>query len=264
MLNRNWRKPMSEDGLQDTFISHLVELRDRLLRAIIAILVVFTILWFFPGLSAIYDLLAKPMMQTLPEGTRMIATGVITPFLVPMKVGLMAAFLIALPFVLYQAWAFVAPGLYQHEKKFALPLVVGSTVLFLGGVAYCYFVVFGWIFKFIIHFAPKSITPAPDIEAYLNFVLTMFVAFGLTFEIPVVIVVLARMGIVTPDKLSEVRRYFILGAFVVAAVVTPPDALSMMLLAIPMCLLYEVGLLCARLVTPRGEAETPAVPDREG
>ncbi len=255
---------MSEDGLQDTFISHLVELRDRLLRAIIAILVVFTILWFFPGLSAIYDLLAKPMMQTLPEGTRMIATGVITPFLVPMKVGLMAAFLIALPFVLYQAWAFVAPGLYQHEKKFALPLVVGSTVLFLGGVAYCYFVVFGWIFKFIIHFAPKSITPAPDIEAYLNFVLTMFVAFGLTFEIPVVIVVLARMGIVTPDKLSEVRRYFILGAFVVAAVVTPPDALSMMLLAIPMCLLYEVGLLCARLVTPRGEAETPAVPDREG
>ena len=243
MLNRTFKRKMSEDGLQESFVSHLVELRDRLLRAIIAIGVVFLVLWFFPGLSAIYDLLAKPMMETLPEGTRMIATGVITPFLVPLKVGMMAAFLVALPVVLYQAWAFVAPGLYQHEKKFALPLVVGSTVLFLAGVAYCYFVVFGWIFKFIIHFAPKSITPAPDIEAYLNFVLTMFVAFGVTFEVPLVEVVLVRTGMMTVQKLRNIRSYVIVGAFVVAAVVTPPDVVSQLLLAIPMCLLYEFGIL---------------------
>jgi sec-independent protein translocase protein TatC len=249
---------------QDTFISHLIELRDRLLRALLAILAALIVLMFWPGAGAIYDFLAAPLMHALPEGTKMIATGVVTPFLVPVKITAMVAFLVALPYVLYQAWAFVAPGLYAHEKRLALPLVVASTVLFMAGVAFCYFFVFGTVFHFINEFAPKSITPAPDIEAYLNFVLTMFVAFGLTFEIPVVIVVLARMGIVTPDKLSEVRRYFILGAFVVAAVVTPPDALSMMLLAIPMCLLYEVGLLCARLVTPRGEAEAPAVPDREG
>jgi sec-independent protein translocase protein TatC len=249
---------------QDTFISHLIELRDRLLRALLAIFAALIVLMIWPGAGAIYDFLAAPLMHALPEGTKMIATGVVTPFLVPVKITAMLAFMVALPYVLYQAWAFVAPGLYAHEKRLALPLVVASTGLFLAGVAFCYFFVFGTVFHFINEFAPKSITPAPDIEAYLNFVLTMFVAFGLTFEIPVVIVVLARMGIVTPDKLSEVRRYFILGAFVVAAVVTPPDALSMMLLAIPMCLLYEVGLLCARLVTPRGEAETPAVPDREG
>jgi sec-independent protein translocase protein TatC len=249
---------------QDTFISHLIELRDRLLRALLAIFAALIVLMIWPGAGAIYDFLAAPLMHALPEGTKMIATGVVTPFLVPVKITAMVAFLVALPYVLYQAWAFVAPGLYAHEKRLALPLVVASTALFMAGVAFCYFFVFGTVFHFINEFAPKSITPAPDIEAYLNFVLTMFVAFGLTFEIPVVIVVLARMGIVTPDKLSEVRRYFILGAFVVAAVVTPPDALSMMLLAIPMCLLYEVGLLCARLVTPRGEAETPPVADREG
>jgi sec-independent protein translocase protein TatC len=256
---------MSEDGLQESFVSHLVELRDRMLRAIIAILAVFMVLWFYPGMSAIYDLLALPMMQTLPEGTRMIATGVITPFLVPLKVGLMAAFLIALPVVLYQAWAFVAPGLYQHEKKMAMPLVIGSTVLFLAGVAYCYFVVFGWIFKFIIHFAPKSITPAPDIEAYLNFVMTMFVAFGVTFEVPLVEVVLVRMGLVTVAKLRDIRSYVIVGAFVIAAVVTPPDVISQLLLAIPMCLLYEFGILlclfCEKMwgkPEKRGEEEEPA------
>ena len=190
---------------QETFISHLVELRDRLLRSIYAVLAAFALLWFWPGLSEIYDLLALPMMRTLPEGTHMIATGVITPFLVPLKVGLMAAFLLALPYVLYQVWAFIAPGLYTHEKRFALPLVFGSTLLFLGGVAYCYFVVFSWVFRFIIQFAPKSITPAPDIEAYLSFVLTMFVAFGVTFEIPLVEVVLVRTGMVTVAKLKDIR-----------------------------------------------------------
>jgi sec-independent protein translocase protein TatC len=233
---------------QETFISHLVELRDRLLRSIVAVLAVFVLLWFWPGLAEIYDLLALPMMRTLPEGTHMIATGVITPFLVPLKVGLMAAFLVALPYVLYQAWAFVAPGLYTHEKRFALPLVFGSTLLFLGGVAYCYFVVFNWVFRFIIQFAPKSITPAPDIEAYLSFVLTMFVAFGVTFEIPLIEVVLVRTGMVTIAKLKDIRSYVIVGAFVVAAVVTPPDVVSQLLLAIPMCLLYEFGILLAQLI----------------
>jgi sec-independent protein translocase protein TatC len=235
-------------SVQETFISHLVELRDRLLRSIFAVFGVFAVLWFWPGLSAIYDLLAQPMIRTLPEGTHMIATGVITPFLVPLKVGLMAAFLLALPYVLYQVWAFIAPGLYTHEKRFALPLVFGSTLLFLGGVAYCYFVVFSWVFRFIIQFAPKSITPMPDIEAYLSFVLTMFVAFGVTFEIPLVEVVLVRTGMVTVAKLKDIRSYVIVGAFVVAAVVTPPDVVSQLLLAIPMCLLYEFGILLAQLI----------------
>jgi sec-independent protein translocase protein TatC len=235
-------------SVQETFISHLVELRDRLLRSIYAVFGVFAVLWFWPGLPQIYDLLALPMLRTLPEGTHMIATGVITPFLVPLKVGLMAAFLLALPYVLYQVWAFIAPGLYTHEKRFALPLVFGSTALFLGGVAYCYFVVFGWVFRFIIQFAPKSITPAPDIEAYLSFVLTMFVAFGVTFEIPLIEVVLVRTGIVTVAKLKDIRSYVIVGAFVVAAVVTPPDVVSQLLLAIPMCLLYEFGILLSQLM----------------
>ena len=233
---------------QETFISHLVELRDRLLRSIYAVFGVFVLLWFWPGLAEIYDLLALPMIRTLPQGTHMIATGVITPFLVPLKVGLMAAFLLALPFVLYQIWAFIAPGLYTHEKRLALPLVFGSTLLFLAGIAYCYFLVFNWVFRFIVQFAPKSITPAPDIEAYLSFVLTMFVAFGLTFEIPLVEVVLVRTGVLTVEKLKDVRPYVIVGAFVVAAIVTPPDVISQLLLALPMCLLYEAGILFAQLL----------------
>jgi len=233
---------------QETFISHLVELRDRLLRSIYAVFGVFALLSFWPGLAEIYDLLALPMIRTLPEGTHMIATGVITPFLVPLKVGLMAAFMLALPVVLYQVWAFIAPGLYSHEKRLALPLVFGSTLLFLSGVAYCYFVVFNWVFRFIIQFAPKSITPAPDIEAYLSFVLTMFVAFGLTFEIPLIEVVLVRTGVLTVAKLKDIRSYVIVGAFVVAAIVTPPDVISQLLLAIPMCLLYEIGILLAQLI----------------
>lgn len=252
---------------QETFISHLVELRDRLLRSIYAVFGVFVLLWFWPGLSDIYDILALPMMRSLPQGAHMIATGVITPFLVPLKVGLMAAFLLALPYVLYQVWAFIAPGLYAHEKRLALPLVFGSTLLFLAGVAYCYFVVFNWVFRVIILFSPKSITPAPDIEAYLSFVLTMFVAFGLTFEIPLIEVVLVRTGMLTVAKLKEVRPYMIVGAFVVAAVVTPPDMVSQMLLAIPMCLLYEFGIILAQLMERflgKYAAAAEGVPDTVG
>ena len=230
---------------EDTFISHLMELRDRLLRALIAVGVIF--LCLFPFASELYDFVAHPMIAALPPGTKMIATGVVTPFLIPVKVALMIAFAIALPYVLYQAWAFIAPGLYAHEKRLVLPLVVASTVLFLVGVAFCYFFVFGVVFGFVYRIAPASISVAPDIENYLNFVLTMFLAFGTTFEVPIAVLLLVRMGVVTVEQLSDVRPYFIVGSFVVAAVVTPPDVLSQLLLAVPMCLLYEVGIIAARL-----------------
>jgi sec-independent protein translocase protein TatC len=247
---------------QDTFISHLVELRERVMHALLAVVGVFVLLFLWPGSGPIYDFLAAPLMHALPEGTRMIATGVITPFMVPMKVTALLAFLVALPYVLYQAWAFVAPGLYEHEKRLAAPIIVASTVLFLIGVAFCYYFVFGTVFKFINDFAPKSITPAPDIEAYFTFVITMFLAFGLTFEIPIVVIILVRAGVVSVEKLKEVRPYVIVGAFVVAAVVTPPDVLSQFMLAVPMCLLYEAGLICARFVgvRPRDTEQETADP----
>ncbi|MEK0430044.1 MAG: twin-arginine translocase subunit TatC [Pseudomonadota bacterium] len=253
---------MSEEnspGLQETFISHLVELRNRLVRASAVVLVVFIMLFaIWPGAAAIYDFLAQPMMGALPEGSKMIATGVITPFMVPMKVTMVVALLVSLPWVLYQAWAFIAPGLYMHEKRLVAPLIISSSLLFLAGVAFCYFFVFGTVFKFINDFAPKSISVAPDIENYLDFVLMMCLAFGLTFEVPVVVIVLVRMGVVTVEKLREIRPYVIVGAFVVAAVVTPPDIMSQLFLAIPLCLLYEVGLLVAPIfqrVTQAPEAE---------
>lgn len=249
---------------QDTFVSHLVELRDRLLRAIIAIALVVIVLSIYPGIGKVYDILAWPMISSLPEGTRMIATGVISPVFVPLKVTLLAAFLIALPFVLYQAWAFIAPGLYAHEKKIALPIVVGSTFLFAAGVAYCYFIVFRLVFSAIHSWAPEAITVAPDIEAYLNFVITMFLAFGITFEIPLVQVVLVRAGAVNVQQLKEARSYVIVGAFVIAAIVTPPDVLSQLLLAIPMCLLYELGIVLARIVGgPKGETSWKSAADAE-
>ena len=243
-------------GEQESFISHLVELRQRLVRAVGVVLALFVLFIFWPGSGAIYDFLAVPLMSALPEGSKMIATGVITPFMVPMKVTALAAFTVALPFVLYQAWAFVAPGLYEHEKRLALPLVVASTVLFLLGMAFCYYFVFQRVFAFIHDFAPKSITPAPDIDAYFSFVLTMFLAFGITFEIPIVVIVLVRMGLVSLEKLREARPYVVVGAFVVAAVVTPPDVLSQFMLAVPMCLLYEAGVFLARFVAVRAKPES--------
>jgi sec-independent protein translocase protein TatC len=241
---------------QESFISHLVELRQRLVRAVGAVGVIFVVLFLYPGSGYIYDILALPLMNALPEGAKMIATGVITPFMVPVKVTALVGFMVALPYVLYQAWAFVAPGLYEHEKKLALPLIVASSVLFFIGVAFCYFFVFGKVFAFIHDFAPKSITPAPDIEAYFSFVITMFLAFGITFEIPIVVIVLVRMGIVTVEKLREARPYVVVGAFVIAAVVTPPDVLSQFMLAVPMCLLYEAGVFLARFVGTRPKPES--------
>lgn len=238
---------------EDTFISHLVELRDRLLRALIAVALVF--LCLFPFAAELYDFLAFPLMRALPEGTKMIATGVVAPFLIPVKVAIMVAFSIALPYVLYQAWAFVAPGLYAHEKRLVTPLIMTSTLLFFVGVAFCYFFVFGVVFDFVYKIAPKSISVAPDIENYLNFAMTMFLAFGVTFEVPIVVLILVRMGLVTIEQLRHIRPYFIVGAFVVSAIVTPPDVLSQLLLAVPMCLLYEVGILAAMLLgQPAGKA----------
>lgn len=234
---------------QETFLSHLIELRQRLVRSLIVFFVACAPTLFFS--AELYDLLAAPLMANLPEGSRMIATGVITPFLIPVKIAFMAAFVAVLPFILYQVWAFVAPGLYLHEKRLALPLVVSSTLLFLAGMIFCYFVVFGGVFRFIATFAPKSISVAPDIEAYFNFVLGMFMAFGLAFEVPVVVVVLVLMGLVNVAQLREWRGYVIVAIFVVAAVVTPPDVVSQIALALPMCFLYEVGILFGQAIEKR-------------
>jgi sec-independent protein translocase protein TatC len=241
---------------QESFISHLVELRQRLVRAVGAVAVLFVVLFFWPGSGEIYDFLAAPLIGVMGPDAKLIATGVITPFMVPVKVTALVAFVLALPYVLYQAWAFVAPGLYEHEKKLAAPLIIASTLLFLCGIAFCYYFVFGKVFAFIQGFAPKSISPMPDIEAYFSFVLTMFLAFGVTFEIPIVVIVLVRMGVVSLEKLRDARPYVIVGAFVVAAVVTPPDVLSQFMLAVPMCILYEAGLFLARFVGTRAKPES--------
>jgi sec-independent protein translocase protein TatC len=246
---------MSEETpVQETFISHLIELRDRLVKASIGIAVVCAALMFWPGPAAIYDIIAAPMLASLPTGSKMIATGVISPFLVPMKVTLLIAFILSLPWVLYQLWAFIAPGLYAHEKRLIAPLVISSSLLFIAGVAFCYFFVFGRVFHFIADFSPSSIAVTPDIENYLDFVMSMCLAFGATFEVPVVVVVLVRMGLVTVAKLRDIRPYVVVGAFVIAAIVTPPDIVSQFSLAIPMWLLFEMGLLVAPIFVKATQA----------
>jgi sec-independent protein translocase protein TatC len=246
-------------GTEQPFVTHLMELRDRLVRALIAVGVAALVLALYPGPAELYDILAQPLVANLPKGAPLIATSVISPFMVPLKILMMSSFLVALPVVLYQVWAFIAPGLYAHEKKLVMPLVISSTVLFFIGVAFCYFFVFGQVFKFIQSFAPKSITAAPDIEAYLGFVLSMFLAFGLTFEVPIAVVVLARMNVVSIEKLKEFRGYFVVLAFVIAAVVTPPDVVSQLALAIPMCILYELGIWAAQVFIKHTQA--PAEPE---
>jgi len=248
--------PAPEPAAQDTFLSHLVELRTRLMHAIIAVLVAFAVM--FPWAKEIYALLAQPMLRALPTGAQMIATDVTGTFLVPLKVTLMAAFLIALPYVLWQAWAFVAPGLYHNEKRLALPVIASSVVFFIIGMAFAYFFVFPVMFSFFAGYTPAGVTMMTDIEKYLSFVLTMFVAFGITFEVPVIVVVLVRMRVVGLDKLRAIRSYVIVGAFVVGAIFTPPDVISQLMLAVPLWLLYELGLVFARFVTvpqPDGDDE---------
>ena len=239
-------KPDELAGTEQPFVSHLIELRDRLVRACIAVGVCFAVLAFWPGPAGLYDLLAAPLVAHLPKGTTLIATNVISPFLVPLKITLLAAFLLALPIVLYQVWAFVAPGLYSHEKRMVLPLVVSSTFLFVTGVAFCYFLVIPGMARFIQAFAPTAITAAPDIEKYFGFVLTLFLVFGIAFEVPIAVIVLARIGVVSIEQLRKLRGYFVVGSFIVAAVVTPPDVISQLALAVPMCILYELGIIAAQ------------------
>lgn len=232
---------------EDSFVSHLIELRDRLIRALLAVLIVF--ICVFPWSKELYAMLAQPLIASLPKGGQMIATDVVGVFLVPMKVALMVAFLIALPVVLYQVWAFIAPGLYTHEKKLVVPLVVASVLLFFSGMSFAYFLVFPTVFGFMASVAPEGVAWMTDIEKYLSFVLTTFLAFGVTFEVPVIVIVLVRMGVVSIAKLKEIRPYVIVGAFIIGAIFTPPDVISQIMLAVPLWLLYEVGIVAAGFVS---------------
>ena len=236
----------------DTFISHLIELRDRLLHIVAGI--VLTFICLFPFANDIYSVLAHPLLQQLPQGGQMIATAVTTPFFVPMKVAMLSAFVISLPYTLYQVWAFVAPGLYQHEKRFAVPMIMLSTLLFLLGMAFAYFLVFPVVFGFITGTAPEGVAVMTDIGNYLDFVITLFLAFGIAFEVPVVVVVLVKLGFVQIATLKEVRSYVVVGAFVAGAILTPPDIISQFMLAVPLWLLYEAGILAAGFVTAKSES----------
>ncbi|MDQ3260132.1 MAG: twin-arginine translocase subunit TatC [Pseudomonadota bacterium] len=231
---------------QETFISHLIELRDRLLHTLIALGVAFIPCFVFA--RDLYTLLATPLIAKLPAGSQMIATDVTGAFFVPMKVAMMVAFLVALPYVLYQVWAFVAPGLYQNEKKLAIPLIITSTLLFFVGMAFAYFAVFPMVFKFVVGYTPEGVAMMTDINNYLSFVLTLFLAFGVTFETPVVVIILVRMNIVSVEKLREIRPYVVVGAFVLGAIFTPPDIVSQFMLAIPIWVLYEVGIVLASMM----------------
>ncbi|HTP47079.1 MAG TPA: twin-arginine translocase subunit TatC [Casimicrobiaceae bacterium] len=250
------------EDTQETFISHLIELRSRLLRSIVAVIIALACL--FPFAKQIYAVVAAPLLKALPAGSTMIATDVTGTFFVPLKLTLMVAFLVALPYVLYQMWAFVAPGLYQHEKRLALPVIVSSVFFFAVGMLFAYYIVFPVAFGFFAGYTPVGVHMMTDIDKYLSFVLTMFIAFGLTFEVPVVVVVLVRLGLVDLAKLRSIRGYVIVGAFVVGAIFTPPDVLSQVMLAVPLWLLYELGLIAARFVSPakdetgRTEGSEPA------
>lgn len=239
---------------QENFLSHLVELRDRLIRILIALAVAFVPLAFFA--RELYSILAAPLLATLPAGGTMIATDVVGVFMVPMKVALTVAFLVVLPYILYQIWAFVAPGLYAHERHLALPLLVASVLLFFIGMAFAYFAFFPMVFGFMSKFAPAGVAWMTDIEKYFSFVLTMFLAFGATFEVPVIVIVLVRAGVVSVATLREWRPYVIVGAFVVGAIFTPPDIISQFMMAVPLWLLYEFGMMLARFTGRSAAAET--------
>lgn len=230
----------------ETLLTHLIELRDRILRMFIAILVVFLVL--FPFANPIYTWLADPLMQHLPEGTSMIAIDVAAPFLIPFKLVLLLAVVISIPYLLYQVWSFVAPGLYSHEKNLALPLVASSTILFYLGMAFAYFVVFPLIFAFFTATAPEGVAVMTDISRYLAFVIMLFIAFGIAFEMPVATILLVSLGATTPEKLAKKRPYVIVGVFLVGMVLTPPDIISQTLLALPMWLLFEIGLVLSRIM----------------
>lgn len=237
-------------------IEHLLELRRRLVWIIIGIVVCF--LGLMPFAQQLYSFVAQPLMASLPKDTSMIATDVIAPFFVPVKVTLMAAFLLSLPHTLYQVWAFIAPALYQNEKRLITPLVLSSLILFFAGMAFAYYLVFPIIFKFLAGITPVGVNMATDIDKYLSFILGMFVAFGTTFEVPVIVILLASIGMVTTEQLKHARPYVIVGAFVIAAIITPPDVISQILLAVPLIVLYEAGVWFSRFITPIESHENDA------
>lgn len=242
-----------------TLVEHLIELRDRLLRAMLAVLIIFLGIFYFS--REIYALVALPLTNALPEGTSMIATEVASPFLVPFKLSLYVSIFIAMPVILHQMWAFIAPGLYKHEKKLAIPLLVSSVLLFYLGASFAYFVVFPLIFNFFTAIAPEGVAIATDIGRYLDFVMKLFLAFGLAFELPIAIVLMVKTGITTVASLKEKRPYIVVGCFVVGMLLTPPDIISQTLLALPMWLLFEIGLIFARYVTPQAREETASTSD---
>lgn len=253
MSNAEREDGEQKEGTQQSFISHLVELRERLLKAIAAVLILLLVL--LPFADRLYHFIAEPLLQRLPKGSQMVAIEVASPFLTPVKLAFVTALFLAMPVILYQAWRFVAPGLYRHEKRLAVPLLASSVLMFYSGCAFAYFVVLPRVFGFLLGVTPTGVAMMTDIGHYLDFVLTMFFAFGLCFEVPVGVFIVALLGWVTPAQLVKHRPYVILGAFVVAAVVAPPDVLSMVMLAIPMCLLYEFGVVAVRLFLRRSHAD---------
>lgn len=257
MSDSNQTSNGAENAPEESLMSHLLELRSRVMKSSLALLGVFALLMLYPGQQEIFNLLFNPMVKALAGG-KIIVTDPIDSFMIPIKLVLLVSFFMALPVVLYQIYGFIAPGLYKHEKRLAVPVIVSATILFFCGVAFCHFVVFAKVFTFFREIAPDVVAYTPDIAKVFGFVTTMFLAFGITFEIPVVVVLLVRMGVVSVEKLRDIRGYIIVGSFVVAAVVTPPDVLSQLMLAIPMCLLYELGVLVASIVgkgAARGDAD---------
>lgn len=251
-------KKDEEDKLDDPandqpLMAHLIELRERTVKAAISVLIVFVAM--SPFMKEIFDWLSKPLMVALPDGAKLLSTGVVAPFMVPLKVTLFCAFVVALPYVLYQFWAYIAPALYKREKRLALPVIVSSVLMFAVGMAYCYFVVFRMVFQFIAGFSPDSVNFAPDIDSYFSFVITMFFAFGLTFEVPIFVMVLNRLGMASAKRLKKIRPYVIVGAFVVAAIFTPPDVLSQLLLALPLVVLYEFGIVLVKVFGRKDDSD---------
>ncbi len=251
--NRPDPDKLTPEDQEQPFLAHLVELRDRLLRSVVVVLVIF--LGLFSFANDIYHVLAAPLLAKLPEGQSMIATGVISPFLTPFKLALVSAIFLAMPYILYQLWAFIAPGLYRHEKRLAFPLLVSSVVLFYLGMAFAYFVVFPLVFGFMATTTPEGVVQAPDISLYLDFSLKLFFAFGIAFEVPIATILLVLTGMTTPESLTAKRPYIIVAAFVVGMLLTPPDVISQTLLAVPMWLLFEIGVFFSRLLLRRREED---------
>jgi sec-independent protein translocase protein TatC len=248
-------KPDELAGTEQPFVAHLVELRDRMIKALYGLVLALIVLAIWPGASQLIDWLAIPIRNHMPPGTKqLIATGVFSPFFIPLKVLFMASVLLALPWLIYQAWAFVAPGLYSHEKRFALPLIFFGSLLAYSGIAFVQFFVLDRMFGFIQQFTPQTVAATPDIASYVETLLGLYLAFGIAFQVPIVVILLVRVGLVSVEKLKAFRSYFIVLSFVIAAVITPPDVVSQLALAVPMCLLYEVGIWASVLFLKKGKS----------